>query len=178
MKIHLERATTADLKPLFAFAEMTFRDSYERLNEPVFFEKYMAEQFNEPFFLQQLNAPDSQFWLAKKEADELVGYFKLNFGKPHDAFIETKITEGRMVELERIYVRPDLKGQRIGPFLIERIIEKCIEWKADYIWLGVWEENPAAIKFYEKHGFEFFGKHLFHLGDLTQADWLMRFKIE
>nr|WP_229746632.1 GNAT family N-acetyltransferase [Pedobacter mendelii] len=42
------------------------------------------------------------------------------------------------------------------------------------IWLGVWEENPRAIKFYEKNGFLAFDKHVFKMGDDIQTDIMMR----
>ena len=43
-----------------------------------------------------------------------------------------------------------------------------------YIWLGVWQENPKAIQFYTKNGFEVFDQHVFKLGDEEQTDFLMR----
>jgi ribosomal protein S18 acetylase RimI-like enzyme len=42
------------------------------------------------------------------------------------------------------------------------------------VWLGVWEKNDRAIRFYEKWGFEKFGETDFLLGDDLQQDWLMR----
>ncbi len=42
------------------------------------------------------------------------------------------------------------------------------------IWLGVWEENPKAIRFYEKNGFVPFSRHIFKMGDEEQTDIMMR----
>ena len=47
----------------------------------------------------------------------------------------------------------------------------------DYIWLGVWERNFKAIKFYERFGFKKFGEHEFVLGDDVQTDWLMALEL-
>ena len=47
-----------------------------------------------------------------------------------------------------------------------------------YVWLGVWEENPRAIRFYEKNGFVAFDKHIFRLGDDEQTDIMMKKKLE
>jgi len=49
--------------------------------------------------------------------------------------------------------------------------------KADYIWLGVWEENPRAINFYKKNGFVEFDKHIFTLGDDEQTDIMMKLQL-
>ena len=49
--------------------------------------------------------------------------------------------------------------------------------KADYVWLGVWEDNPRAISFYRKNGFVEFDKHIFVLGDDEQTDILMKLEL-
>jgi diamine N-acetyltransferase len=41
----------------------------------------------------------------------------------------------------------------------------------------VWEFNERAIRFYEKHGFEKFGEHVFMLGNDPQIDWLLKKRI-
>ncbi|MEY3918157.1 MAG: Protease synthase and sporulation negative regulatory protein 1, partial [Bacteroidota bacterium] len=46
-----------------------------------------------------------------------------------------------------------------------------------YIWLGVWEHNPRAIRFYEKQGFVKFDQHIFQLGDDEQTDILMKLSL-
>ena len=45
------------------------------------------------------------------------------------------------------------------------------------MWLGVWEENKRAIRFYQKNGFVEFDKHIFILGKDAQTDILMRKKL-
>jgi GNAT superfamily N-acetyltransferase len=47
----------------------------------------------------------------------------------------------------------------------------------DYIWLGVWEENHKALRFYRKNGFVGFDKHIFKLGDSEQTDFMMKFDL-
>jgi diamine N-acetyltransferase len=41
------------------------------------------------------------------------------------------------------------------------------------LWLGVWEHNPRAIRFYEKHGFTTVGEQPFVLGKDPQRDLVM-----
>jgi ribosomal protein S18 acetylase RimI-like enzyme len=43
-----------------------------------------------------------------------------------------------------------------------------------YRWLGVWEKNLRAIRFYEKNDFVKFGQHIFHLGDDPHTDVMMK----
>ncbi len=49
---------------------------------------------------------------------------------------------------------------------------------ADYVRLGVWEENPRAIRFYEKNGFVAFGKHIFTLSNDEQTDIMMKLSLK
>ena len=44
---------------------------------------------------------------------------------------------------------------------------------ADGVWLGVWENNPRAIRFYAKWGIVEVGEHIFHVGSDAQRDILM-----
>ena len=69
-------------------------------------------------------------------------------------------------------------GQKIGQILLNKAIEIGKKKKLEFLWLGVWEENHRAIKFYEKNGFKVFGKHKFVLGKDVQTDLLMKLKIE
>lgn len=41
-------------------------------------------------------------------------------------------------------------------------------------WLGVWERNDRAIRFYARHGYERCGEHVFQLGDDAQTDYIMQ----
>jgi ribosomal protein S18 acetylase RimI-like enzyme len=46
------------------------------------------------------------------------------------------------------------------------------------VWLGVWEENHRAIRFYTKNGFVVFDKHVFIMGNDEQTDLLMQLLIQ
>jgi ribosomal protein S18 acetylase RimI-like enzyme len=41
------------------------------------------------------------------------------------------------------------------------------------LWLGVWERNARAIRFYQKHGFADIGTQVFRLGTDLQTDRVM-----
>jgi len=42
------------------------------------------------------------------------------------------------------------------------------------VWLGVWEHNYRALRFYTRNGFIPVGSHLFVMGDDPQPDILMK----
>ena len=47
-------------------------------------------------------------------------------------------------------------------------------WDAEGVWLGVWERNPRAIAFYEKHGFAAVGEQTYRVAGEVQRDVVMR----
>jgi ribosomal protein S18 acetylase RimI-like enzyme len=56
---------------------------------------------------------------------------------------------------------------------MDRCLDQARQWGCDVIWLAVWEENPRAIRFYEKHGFQKAGVKTFQLGAELQHDFVM-----
>jgi ribosomal protein S18 acetylase RimI-like enzyme len=61
---------------------------------------------------------------------------------------------------------------------MESALKLAKEKGVDYVWLGVWEHNHKAIKFYQDKGFIRFGEHVFVLGEDRQTDFLMKKALE
>lgn len=104
--------------------------------------------------------------------EKIIGYLKLNFGQS-----QTELKDDKAIEIERIYVLKEFHGNKVGQILYDKAIEVARQKNADYVWLGVWEENPRAINFYKKNGFVEFDKHIFKLGEDEQTDIMMKLKL-
>ena len=63
---------------------------------------------------------------------------------------------------------------KAGQKLFEKALQIAEQKNVDHVWLGVWEKNIRAIRFYEKNGFAEFDKHLFKLGNDEQTDIMMK----
>jgi Acetyltransferase (GNAT) family. len=46
------------------------------------------------------------------------------------------------------------------------------------LWLGVWSQNPRAIRFYAKWGYEDVGGQTFMLGDDPQQDRVLALSLD
>lgn len=160
-----------DLEALRDLSIQTFKETFEEVNTEEDMQKYLDENLSIEKLKSELENPNSEFYFAENN-DEILGYLKLNF---KDA--QTEKLEENHFEIERIYVLKAFLGQKIGQILFDKAIEIGREKNLEYVWLGVWEENHRAIKFYEKNGFEIFGKHDFVLGEDVQTDLLMKMKI-
>jgi ribosomal protein S18 acetylase RimI-like enzyme len=78
------------------------------------------------------------------------------------------------MEIARIYIKKEFHGRQGGRLLFHTAVAAAIKQKQHYIWLGVWENNPGAIAFYNKMGFRPVGHHIFTLGHDLQKDIIMR----
>lgn len=110
----------------------------------------------------------SRFYIVENN-EKVLAYMKLNFDKA-----QTETGHDNTLEIQRIYVLQEYKSKHIGKMLMQKAIEIGKNSNLNYIWLGVWEHNINAIKFYEKQGFEKFDTHIFKLGEDEQTDNLMK----
>ena len=161
-----------DLEALRNLSIQTFKETFEEVNTEEDMQKYLLENLSIEKLNSELENPNSEFYFAENN-DEILGYLKLNF---KDA--QTEKLEENHFEIERIYVLKAFLGQKIGQILFNKAIEIGREKNLEYVWLGVWEENHRAIRFYGKNGFEIFGKHDFVLGEDVQTDLLMKLNID
>jgi ribosomal protein S18 acetylase RimI-like enzyme len=76
-----------------------------------------------------------------------------------------------------VYTLEEVWGKGVGQLLLEAAISYAKREGKTWLWLGVWEHNVRAIRFYEKNGLRIFGSHPFPFGDEIQNDWLMRVEI-
>ena len=83
------------------------------------------------------------------------------------------VTGEAPIELWRFYVDHAMHGLGVAGQLMAACIETARARDAATLWLGVWERNPRAIRFYEKWGFIDVGSHLFQMGTDPQTDRVM-----
>jgi ribosomal protein S18 acetylase RimI-like enzyme len=168
MNITLIKATINDLASLQQIGRQTFFETFASSNTAENMQQYLEEGFSNEKLSGELNNPNAVFYFAL-DNDNVIGYLKLNFGSS-----QTELQDDKAVEIERIYVLKAYHGKNIGQLLYDKAIEIAKEKNAHYVWLGVWEENPRAIRFYKKNGFLEFDKHIFRLGDDEQTDIMMK----
>lgn len=169
--MQIRKLNFTDLENLQKISIQTFRETFEEVNTEEDMLKYLEENLNTEQLKSELENPDSAFYFVENE-QEIIGYLKLNFNTA-----QTENQGNEALEIERIYVLKVFLGQKFGQILFDKAIEIGREKNLEYVWLGVWEENHRAIRFYEKNGFKVFGKHNFVLGNDTQTDLMMQLKI-
>ncbi len=160
-----------DIRDLQQIGKVTFLETFGADNSDTDMQKYLQESFSLKKLKNELNNPQSAFYFAETHS-EIVGYLKVNIGEA-----QTENVLDNSFEIERIYVRSTFHGKSIGKLLFNKAKLLAKEKKIKEIWLGVWEENFKAIKFYKKNGFLVFGTHNFILGNDIQTDVMMKLEL-
>ena len=169
--IEIKKVTLSNIEQLQCISRQTFMETFSGVNTEDNMNKYLDESFNISRLTSEIQNLNSEFYFAVIDSN-VVGYLKINCG---DA--QTELKTDNTLELERIYVLKEFHGKKVGQILFNKAFQIAEQRKVDYLWLGVWEENHKALKFYKKNGFTAFNKHVFRLGDDTQTDIMMKLQI-
>ncbi|MFZ9235099.1 MAG: GNAT family N-acetyltransferase [Algoriphagus sp.] len=164
----LRKANFSDLPELLVLARTSFVQAFTEGNKPENVQAYLAEAFTESKLTQEMQEPASTFIVASLDG-ELVGYTKLNLSAA-----QADVQDPASVEVARLYTLEKVWGTGLGQQLLDAAIDFGRQEGKTWLWLGVWEHNARAIRFYEKNGLRIFGSHPFPFGDEIQNDWLMR----
>jgi diamine N-acetyltransferase len=169
--IEFEKVTPDHLELLREISLDTFRYSFYHQNTPENYELYVSKALSAETLLAEINNPRSVFYFGYLN-QELVCYFKINLD-----INCYEVYDKASLEIQRIYITPPYLSKGMGSEIMDFIKQYSKDSGYTSIWLGVWEHNPGAIRFYERHGFKLVGKHLFMLGNEEQTDLLMEYKL-
>lgn len=169
MEIRIAR--NEDLPAVRELAIQSYRETFGANS----IEENMVAFFNENYSLdkirKELDEPESMLYLAW-EGDKMIAFLRLRISKE----VEGQLGDNTL-ELQRLYVHKDFYGKQVANKLMELAIAYATGKKFKWLWLGVWEKNFRAQRFYQKFGFEQFGEHIFMEGNDPQLDWLMKKKL-
>jgi ribosomal protein S18 acetylase RimI-like enzyme len=128
----------------------TFVETFVDDCTPSDMEKYLEEKHNLDLLKLEFYNPESQFFFAELDG-VIVAYLKINTGKAQS---ESKLENA--LEIERLYVLSTYQGLGLGQLLMDKALSIAKAKQYQNVWLGVWEHNHKAIRFYEKNGFIIF----------------------
>lgn len=168
----IRRVQIKDAKALADLSGVTFFDTFNGTCTEEDMNGFIESYFNIDQVSEELNDENDFYFFAEID-NKPVGY--LRFKEDYRNF--PLMEKCKAMELKRIYVVKELHGKGIAQQLMDFVIDFCISNKYEMIWLGVWEHNTRAQKFYIKYGFENSGyAHNFPIGNTPQTDyWFWKF---
>ena len=169
--IYIKKIGPAEFERLQNISKQTFTETFAGDNSSEDMTEYLSRAFSTDKLRIEADNPGSEFYFGLID-NIVVGYLKINTGEAQTEQLDTNA-----LEVERIYVLKEFQGKRTGQILLDKAIQIARQKKVTCIWLGVWEKNEKAIKFYRKNGFIEFDKHIFVLGSDRQTDILMKLEL-
>lgn len=144
----------------------TFYDSYRYENTEADMQAYIVNTYTIEKLAQNLSNPNIVYFLAYNHQGD-VGYIKLLLNQTNEKL------QGQCAEIEKIYVRQAFHGKGIAQHLMQFAIDYCKQQSYNNLFLGVWQENHKALKFYSKIGFKTFDTRTFQLGERLCDDYML-----
>lgn len=169
--VSLRKVAFGDLSGLLEIAQLSFVQAFTEGNKPENVQAYLSQAFTPVQLEKEWRDPGSTFLVAILDG-KMVGYTKVNL-----AAAQSDIQDPESLEVARLYTLEEVWGKGVGQILLDAAIAFAKEKGKTYVWLGVWEHNARAIRFYGKNGFKAFGSHPFPFGDEIQTDLLMRVEV-
>ncbi len=172
MEVTTRRAGLADAKALAALSVQTFYDTFTGTCTEEDMQSFLEDYFNLNQVIKELENDNDRYYLAEVNGKP-VGY--LRFMEDYDSFPHIK--QWKALELKRIYIDKAYHGKGVAQIFMDLILNYAIDNKYQVVWLGVWEYNMKAQKFYQKYGFIDSGHtHDFPIGSTPQTDrWFWKF---
>jgi ribosomal protein S18 acetylase RimI-like enzyme len=172
MDIKTRKVTVDDLAVLSALARQTFYDTFTGTCTEEDMQSFLQQYFNESALKAEIEAPGDRTFFALVN-DQPVAY--LRFMEDYSSF--TLMKEWKALELKRLYILSAFQGKGIAQVLMDYFLNYAALHTYEVVWLGVWEHNYRAQKFYLKYGFADSGhRHDFPIGNTPQTDiWMWKY---
>lgn len=166
--VNIREVKSDDLEELVLMGRKSFLEAFTENNKIENVYDYLNKAFTGQQFQKEYLNPCSKFFIATIE-NRIIGYTKVNLVPA-----QTDIHDPESLEIARLYVLEEFLGLGLGKKLLDKAFDFAKGKELKYVWLGVWEHNARAIRFYQKNGFVKFSSHPFPFGDELQTDWLMK----
>lgn len=166
----IRQVTEADLPMLAQLERSTFSETFQSVYDADDLQAFLTERKSDAAIRQEWGREDSFYYIIDV-GDTAAGFLKINLFRQPDS---GSPLPAPVMEVEKIYVQQAFQGKKLGKALMEHAYRIAAEHFVRTLWLGVWEHNLSARKFYEKEGYSVFGEHSFNVGRQQDRDLLMQ----
>jgi diamine N-acetyltransferase len=160
-------ATPDDASALSALGRRTFADAFGKDNSPADLTQFLDATYSPQIQRGELRDPLLSY-LVVERGSELVGFALLRSGKASPF-----VADASALEVQRFYVDQSCHGTGIAQALMAACVDHAMRSGAGTLFLGVWEKNPRALRFYAREGFVEVGRQIFQVGSDPQQDLVL-----
>ena len=165
----MRRITLEDVPALSFIAQKTFYDTFTGTCTEDDMKDFLQKFYSEEVLLEEVKNTAFEYFFIEIN-DKPVGY--ILFSAADFEFDEIKGSSA--LELKRFYILEEYHGKGLAQKMMHFLIDHAVSEGYDCIFLGVWEHNIKAQKFYQKFEFKLTShKHDFPIGNTPQTDVYM-----
>lgn len=168
--MHIRTALPAEAQELALLGERLWRETYTGLIPESNLNLHLAKTFGPEQQAAELSDPANAMLLLEAHGSTQ-GYALLRDHGPE--FEQTRCSFARPMEVVRFYVDKTEHGTGAAQQLMAAVLAHAVASGHDGVWLQVWEQNPRAIRFYAKVGFQDVGDATFRIGEQVDRDRLL-----
>lgn len=165
--ITIRTATRLDAAALATFGRRTFTDTFGAANTAADLALFLDATYGEALQQRELDDPLQACFIVEADCT-LQAFALLRRGTPSPI-----VADDSAVEIRRFYVDRAAHGAGIAQRLMAHCIDHARLHGANSVFLGVWEHNARAIRFYAAQGFSTAGVQPFMLGNDLQQDLVL-----
>ena len=169
-QIIFRRVSKEDLSTLQKISKKTFFDAYGQKTRTDLMNVYLNEKLSLNNLEREWHTSGSYFWFIIFN-DEIAGYLKYNISNAQGE--KYKDTEDGF-HLERIYILQPFQKSGMGKNVLQWLEMEATRLSCSFIWLSVWDQNPDAIRFYERNGYRDVDTCTFRFISEDHVDYIMR----
>lgn len=162
-------ANTGDAPALADFMSRNFLATYGHCSTPENIAAAVAEHYGLSAQLRQIGDATRVNLLAETPDGALAGHAQLQF----EGKTPSPVAPLPAADVARFYVDLPFHGCGVAQAMMDEVVRIAAGRGMRALWLSVWQEQPQAVRFYEKAGFAKAGALVFVVGDDPKDDWLM-----
>jgi ribosomal protein S18 acetylase RimI-like enzyme len=182
--VSFHRGTIGDAAELAAFGARTFIETYSGTSShPDDIQTHVEKSFGLAQQSKELadDSPTTTIIARSSETSHILAYAQVVAPSPLPISSVASLEKTKLstenpptMELKRFYVDSQAHGKGIAAMLMEQVFAVAHNNHHEHLWLGVWEENPRAIRYYtKKAGFWQVGTTVFTVGPDKQTDQVL-----
>lgn len=170
--IHIRRCTEQDAATLATLARDSFVETFAHLYSPEDLSRFLSETYYEARQRAELTDPHTSHFIAEVDGTA-VGFAKMGAFK-----LPVDYTPENALELHRLYILAPYQRLGLGRLLMQEVLLEAERLKASELYLGVWENNHKAQRFYAGFGFEKIGEHSFVVGKTIDREYTLKRRMD
>lgn len=168
MNLKIRKADPKDTKLLAVLGAVTFYEAYFETDDSCDIADYITETYSVEQIQSEIEDKNSHFFIAEID-EKAVGFAKLRENSKPDC-----LKDENTIELHRIYLVERVWRKGIGRELINECVRLAKQKGYESLWLGTWEANVKAQKFYKKLNFVKAGEYQYFYGEYLTTNLVLK----